>query len=388
MKSLFCLTERKFFAALSFGVFLALSLACNAANAASIDYISSDVSPSAKYDGQSGNFSVNGGDIIEFDLTYSIKTNGSTASFPRSVEFGVFNSNPPNPSTPDVTGVPVTHTFTSASSSFTDHVKITAPTTPGHYHVDIRALSGTANGGGGLQGGSGIVIQFVVADPCLSKDTALSLSLSNPCMLYHTASTIFTATLTSGGSAVSGETIDFKVDEVSVGSAVTNASGVATLTYDPSALKVGDHTVVASFQGAACSYNASGNSTTLGVKYLFLGFQQPINADGSSIFKGATIPVKVIIEDANGALVPDAEAHLFFYFNTPVGVGTDAEPVANTNGDTGNTMRYDASAGQYIFNWDTTNLGNGTYTIRVGLGEGTCADSHTVVLSINKKSSK
>ena len=77
----------------------------------------------------------------------------------------------------------------------------------------------------------------------------------------------FTATLTqtTGGAPVDGATIDFKVDGTSVGSAVTVASGVATLsTYDPSALSAGSHSVQAFFAGQTISsttYTASTSET-------------------------------------------------------------------------------------------------------------------------------
>lgn len=370
-------------AALLFSVYLVSS-----AHAATIDYVAANISPSAKYDGQSGNFHVYGGDTIEFDLTFSIKTVGGTTQYPQTVTFGVLNSNPPDPFPPVVSGVPVQREFTSATSSFTEHISITAPSMPGAYHVKIGAISG-AGTAHGLQGGSGIVIHLVVLDACAPANTVLSLTLDNPCLLYRTASTTFSATLTtSDGYAVSGKSVDFEIDGQSIGSALTDTTGIARVTYNPSALAVGDHTVLASFQGAACSYNASNSSATLGIKYMFLGFQQPINGDGTSQFGGRSIPVKIRIADANGAPVADADAHVFFTFLTSVVLGTDTEQPAASNSDVGNTMRYDIPADQYIFNWDTVSLDNGTYTIRVGLGEGTCADAHTAIVTLKKNGKK
>ncbi|HYT56144.1 MAG TPA: PxKF domain-containing protein [Verrucomicrobiae bacterium] len=62
-------------------------------------------------------------------------------------------------------------------------------------------------------------------------------------------------------------TVNFTVDAISVGSAVTNASGFASITtYNPSALLVGDHTVQASFaqqtiSSTTYSASTSGNQT-------------------------------------------------------------------------------------------------------------------------------
>jgi hypothetical protein len=59
--------------------------------------------------------------------------------------------------------------------------------------------------------------------------------------------------------------------------------------------------------------------------------------------------------------------------------------LSSTSGDAGNLMRYDATSGQYIFNWDISSLVNGTYSLRVGLGEGICGEPHVVQLSVKKK---
>jgi hypothetical protein len=118
-----------------------------------------------------------------------------------------------------------------------------------------------------------------------------------------------------------------------------------------------------------------------------MGFQQPINADGSSVFSGKTVPVKIKIADFNGAAVPDANATVFFQNETPAIVGTDIENVASSlNFDFGNIMRYDSSANQYVYNWDlSTAGGNGTKTVRVFLDEGTCAAPRQAVLSVLRK---
>jgi hypothetical protein len=75
----------------------------------------------------------------------------------------------------------------------------------------------------------------------------------------------FSATLTrtTGGAAVSGATVSFTVGGNVVGSASTNASGVATFfTYNPSALSVASHNVQASFTGTAISGTTYASSTS------------------------------------------------------------------------------------------------------------------------------
>ena len=219
------------------------------------------------------------------------------------------------------------------------------------------------------------------------------LTVPQICVLLHQATPVdLTATLTDeNGDPVVGKTVSFSVDANAVGDAVTDASGVATIpNYDVSGLSIGDHEVDATFTAPddACDYLSTNGVGNLGATYVFIGFQQPINADGTSQFGGRTIPVKIKLADANGQPVTDAEAHVFFNFGTPALIGTDAEPVANTNGDTGNLMRYDPGANQYIFNWDIAGLANGTYYVWVDLGEGACGDQHSVIVTMKKKGSK
>jgi hypothetical protein len=160
-----------------------------------------------------------------------------------------------------------------------------------------------------------------------------------------------------------------------------------TLSYIASSLAVGDHMVTADWTSDdTCNYNDTSGAGTLGLTYMFIGFQQPINSDGSSIFKGGTIPVKIKLSDYNGAPVTDAQAFVFFQAGTPTVIGDTQEAVSTSAATTGNQMRYDPIADQYIFNWDITgaSIQNGTYTIWIDLGEGACGTQHTVIVSIQK----
>jgi large repetitive protein len=368
---------------------LLLAVSFAPAFAHSIDYLASAISPAADFNGNSANFTlqnpVSGGASIQFDLKFSINAQGGTTTYPRTITFGATTqSKPVGASNPLVSGLS-SCTFTGAASTCTNAITIAAPSTAGPYSVKIQPTSGTG-GREGLSSGGGVTVNFTVdnSSPIL---TSLALTLGdNGCILYHQAAVVFTATLTEtvSGDPVEGKQIKFSVDGDPAGFAVTNANGVATMSYTSSALTVGDHSVVATFDGDS-SYVPSNHSQTLGVTYLFIGYQQPINADGSSVFGGKVIPVKVKLADANGAAVPDAEAHVFFAFGTPAVVGTEAESIGSTSPDGGNQMRYDASADQYIFNWDVSGKGNGTHTVRVDLGEESCGAPHTALVSLKRK---
>jgi len=174
---------------------------------------------------------------------------------------------------------------------------------------------------------------------------ASSISQSKPAL--HAPTTSLTAILTAGTPLV-GKTVTFSVEGAPAGSdgtAVTDGSGVATTSFNTGLLAVGDHTVTASFAGETVGnteYLPVQNTATLSVIYNFIGFQQPINADGTSIFNGKVVPVKIKISDDLTAPVTNATANVFYTkLNTNV-VGSDQEAassIGSTAPDGGNTMR-------------------------------------------------
>jgi hypothetical protein len=164
------------------------------------------------------------------------------------------------------------------------------------------------------------------------------------------------------------------------------------LTYNVNGLPVGDHNLYAEFAGDA-DYNPSNDSDTLGISYLFVGFQQPINPEGNSVFgNGRVIPIKIKLADANGQAVSDAAPKVWVTsYSTSTGLGDVLEPATSVSAaDTGNTMRYVAEDEQYIYNWDLSGLVNGTYGVVVDLGDSaTCsAGPYYAVITVAKKGKK
>jgi hypothetical protein len=109
------------------------------------------------------------------------------------------------------------------------------------------------------------------------------------------------------------------------------------------------------------------------------GFIEPINADGSSIFKlGSTVPMKFSLTgDSDG--ITDLAAE-FYCAKVSDGVaGSELEAISTSAATKGNLFRYDAASGQYIFNWGTKGLSKGTYQVRVELGDGA---THAVLVSL------
>jgi phage baseplate assembly protein gpV len=106
----------------------------------------------------------------------------------------------------------------------------------------------------------------------------------------------------------------------------------------------------------------------------------PLNSDGTSTYKiGSTIPVKFqLTGTAAGITLPAKLYYAKISNNTP---GSETEASSTSAADTGNAFRYDSTAKQYIFNLSTKSFAEGTYQLRIDLGDGV---SHTVNITSKK----
>jgi hypothetical protein len=115
---------------------------------------------------------------------------------------------------------------------------------------------------------------------------------------------------------------------------------------------------------AQCSFNVN-------VVYSWSGVLQPINADGSSVFKlGTTVQVKFQLTGASAGIA-NAVAKLS-YTKLPISIppGPVNEATSTAAATSGNLFRYDAKAKQYVFNWGTKGLTAGLYQLKIDLGDG------------------
>jgi hypothetical protein len=96
--------------------------------------------------------------------------------------------------------------------------------------------------------------------------------------------------------------------------------------------------------------------------YNMTGILQPFNADGTSIFKfGSTIPVKVQILDCNDTPVSGLSPQIGRQLKSSVDPGGSIDETISTSAaDTGTTLRYDPTAGQYIYNLASKSLPDGS----------------------------
>jgi hypothetical protein len=335
------------------------------------------------------NVDVNPGDAIVVSATWSVEDNsaspGTDSTYPRTITFATVTNAPPSPATVTVGAIP-NCALTARASTCSTSVSFTAPATLGTYQLQVNTGS---DGGANSLNTRWLQINFTVVElEVVALDT--KLTVDPQCFLLHDGDVDLTATLEEliSGDKIAGADIDFELDSVAIGTEVTDSNGVATLTHNIDSLAVGDYSLYAEFDGDT-TYNPSNDSDTLGISYLFVGFGQPINGDGTSIFGGRVIPVKIKLTDAHGVPVTDATPQVELYiYDEVLGLGTELEkPVSVSAADTGNTMRYAPEEQQYIFNWDAKSLPNGTYAVVVDLGDSpSCrAENPYAIITVAKK---
>lgn len=131
---------------------------------------------------------------------------------------------------------------------------------------------------------------------------------------------------------------------------------------------LGTTTVTCTAEDAAG--NAGTESFTVTVTAAWSNVLQPVNADGSSIFKlGSTVPIKFQLTGASAGIT-NLSARLYLQRTGPAASGTALEAISTSNATTGNLFRYDATSGQYLFNLSTRTLSLGSYQSRIDMGDG------------------
>lgn len=166
----------------------------------------------------------------------------------------------------------------------------------------------------------------------------------------------------------------------------TSANGAVVTFSAPTATDLVDGAVPATCDKASGSTFALGSTTvtctatdeagntgtqtfTVSVTAAWSGVLQPVNADGSSIFKlGSTVPVKFLLTGASAG-ISNLPARLYLQRLGAGAPGGVLEAISTSNATTGNLFRNDGTS-QYIFNLATKTLSAGTYQLRIDLGDG------------------
>jgi len=229
-----------------------------------------------------------------------------------------------------------------------------------------------------------------------SLGTTASIVVNPP----HNATTTYTLVVTDAHGNTNSDTVDVTIADTTPPVVTLIGPTIAKIfchgTYsDPGATATdicdGDVTAsivrtgtvgltIGSYPLTYTATDAAGNHgskiRTVKVIYDWSGVLDPINQDGSSIFKlNSTIPVKFnLVGDCANDIIT---AHIYVTKITNNVLGDEMEAVSTSAADTGNTFRKAGSG--WIFNLATKGLSTGTWQIRIDLGDG---ELHTVNVSL------
>jgi lysophospholipase L1-like esterase len=159
------------------------------------------------------------------------------------------------------------------------------------------------------------------------------------------------------------------------GATVTATDGLSGFAVDPNGVhaldtsQVGTHTHVVEVQDRAG--NTATASCLFTVAYDYSGVAQPVNADGSSVFRsGSTVPLKFTLSDSQGVRQPTATPVLSVRRVSAGVQGTEVEDVVEATPSTGNRFAWTSAEGRYHYNLSTKGLQSGTYDLTITLDGG------------------
>lgn len=241
-------------------------------------------------------------------------------------------------------------------------------------------------------------ISFEWFEGTTSLGNSPSITVNAP----HHATTTYKVVVTDAHGNSSSDTVDVTVKDTTPPTVTLNGNAVEKIYYggtfsDPGAtatdicdgnvtssivvtgtinnLAVGSYTLT--YKATDEAGNVGSASRTVKVIYNWSNLLQPVNTDGSSIFKlGSTVPLKFQLLGA-ASTKSDVIAKVYLAKVSNNVVGSEIEAASTSAADTGNQFRW--STNQYIYNLSTKGLTVGTYQVRVDLGDG---ELHTLLISL------
>ena len=116
--------------------------------------------------------------------------------------------------------------------------------------------------------------------------------------------------------------------------------------------------------------NVATKTVHYSVAYASAGVAQPVNGDGTSVFKlSSTVPLKFAVTDVAGQPATGLAPRLYLSKLSSGIWGSELEPLSTNQPDAGNLFRETAS-GTYMFNLKAKGLSTGTWRVRINLGNG------------------
>ncbi|HYE13182.1 MAG TPA: DNA/RNA non-specific endonuclease, partial [Pyrinomonadaceae bacterium] len=176
---------------------------------------------------------------------------------------------------------------------------------------------------------------------------------------------VFAASATDGDAPA--QALTYSLVGAPAGASINSSTGV--VTWAPTLAQAGQvHTFGVRVTDDGSPALSDEKAVRVGVGHTWSGVLQPVNADGSSVFKlGRTVPVKFALT-GQSAGITNAVARLYVAKVTNDVTGTEEEADSTSNATEGNLFRY--SDGEYVFNLSTSGLSAGTYQLRIDMGDG------------------
>ncbi len=284
-----------------------------------------------------------------------------------------------------VTRAPLTVTADDKTKVYGDANPALTGTVTGGKNGDVLvdSYSTAADATSTVAGGPYAIVPQVAAGPGASLDNyavtlvsgsltvtqaPLTITADDKSKVLNAPNPVLTGTITGlrNGDAITA----------GYSTAATAGSPVGTYTITPAAIdsspsRLGNYRVTLASGTLTVTYATGTCAGSAGRTVL-----QPVNADGSSVFKrGSTVPVKFRVCDANGVSIGTAgvvtgNPAAPVLVSKSSGAGGVDESVYSTTPDS--SFRWDPSAQQWIYNQATSNLTSGVaYTYRIPLNDGT-----------------
>jgi len=296
------------------------------------------------------------------------------------VEDGVQSNVTPVVTGPDATGfVTVTCSYTDTGGITGSAVKKYQVVTPTNTPptVTVTGVSNTTYEFGNVPAAGCSVVDGEDTNEAATPNVG---AVSGPLSTYGLGTVTVTCSYTDAGDLADSDGVTYTIVDTgapalqlasrtvwatSNSGATVTYTATATDTVDPnpgftctpasgSLFPIGTTTVNCTTRDAAGNTSTGSFTVTVVPSCTATALRQPINADGSSVFKIASnVPLKIVLSNCYG-ITPDQvtpQVALKRLDSSPEGTVNEVASAGSAN--EGTTMRYDATSGQHIYNLST-----------------------------------